>query len=41
MFKQDIVDFDYGFHPKSILASNFRNVFEVMRRDSSEARVLV
>lgn len=29
MFRQDIQSFDFGFHPESILASNFRIVFYI------------
>ena len=32
MFKQDIQCFDYGAHPLSILACNFRNVYLINRR---------
>ena len=41
MFKQDIQCFDYGNHPLSILAGNFRNVYLVNRRSETSTAQIV
>lgn len=39
-FKQDFTYFDYGFHPKNILAGNFKNVFSIDLRSGKVSLLL-
>ena len=36
LFRQDVQCFDFGFHPNSLLASNYRNVFYIERSDLTQ-----
>ena len=36
LFRQDVQCFDFGFHPSSLLASNYRNVFYIERSDLTQ-----